>query len=61
MLFVLLTRYKTPSLIIWTTVGLLVALFIVQVFASDKVPAEDDDPDADDSDRDTEVIQPSPA
>ena len=60
-LFVLLTRYKTPSLVIWTTVVLLVVLFIVQVFASDKVPVEDDDPDADDSDRDTEVIQPSPA
>ena len=27
-------QYKTPDLIIWTTVFLLVALFIVQIFAS---------------------------
>ncbi|MCU0295241.1 MAG: hypothetical protein MUD05_04210 [Candidatus Nanopelagicales bacterium] len=33
--FVMLQRYKTPELILWTTVGLLVALFIIQIFASD--------------------------
>ena len=32
--FVLIQQYKTVSLIIWTTVVLLVALFVVQVFAS---------------------------
>ena len=60
-LFVLLTRYKTPSLVIWTTVVLLVVLFVVQVFASDRVPADDQDPGADGADHDTEVIEPSPA
>lgn len=36
--FVLIQRYKTVELMVWTTVGLLVALFIIQVFASDAVP-----------------------
>ena len=49
-LFVLVQQYKTPDLIIWTTVFLLVALFIVQIFASgveddtetsDATPADD--------------------
>lgn len=30
--FVLIQTYKTPDLIIWTTVILLVALFIIQIF-----------------------------
>ncbi|MFA7265499.1 MAG: hypothetical protein WC054_04220 [Candidatus Nanopelagicales bacterium] len=32
--FVLIQQYKTPSLIIWATVFLLIALFVVQIFAS---------------------------
>ena len=32
--FVMLQRYKTPELILWTTVGLLAALFVIQVLAS---------------------------
>lgn len=35
LLFVMLQRYKTPGLVLWTTVGLLVALFIIQILASD--------------------------
>ena len=27
-------RYKTPELILWTTVGLLVALFVIQILVS---------------------------
>jgi len=34
LVFVMLQRYKTPGLIIWTTVGLLVVLFVVQILAS---------------------------
>lgn len=34
LVFVMLQRYKTPGLILWTTVGLLVALFVVQILAS---------------------------
>jgi hypothetical protein len=34
LVFVMLQRYKTPELILWTTVGLLVALFVIQVLAS---------------------------
>lgn len=36
LVFVMLQRYKTPELILWTTVGLLVALFVVQILASDE-------------------------
>src|SRR5690606_29151063 len=32
--FVMLQRYKTPDLILWTTVGLLVALFVIQILVS---------------------------
>ncbi|MFN8126673.1 MAG: hypothetical protein U0R64_09230 [Candidatus Nanopelagicales bacterium] len=32
--FVLIQHYKTPGLIVWTTVALLVVLFIIQIFAS---------------------------
>ena len=34
LVFVMLQRYKTPELILWTTVVLLVALFVIQVLAS---------------------------
>jgi hypothetical protein len=34
LVFVMLQRYKTPDLILWTTVVLLVALFVVQILAS---------------------------
>jgi hypothetical protein len=34
LVFVMLQRYKTPELILWTTVGVLVALFVIQVLAS---------------------------
>ncbi len=34
LVFVMLQRYKTPQLVLWTTVVLLVALFILQIFAS---------------------------
>lgn len=36
LVFVMLQRYKTPELVLWTTAGLLLALFIVQVLASDE-------------------------
>lgn len=45
-LYVVLVHYKTVSLVLWTTAVLLVALFVIQVFASDKKPA----PSADRSD-----------
>lgn len=32
---VMFQRYKTVELVLWTTVGLLVVLFVIQVFASD--------------------------
>ena len=32
---VMFQRYKTVELVLWTTVGLLVVLFIIQIFASD--------------------------
>jgi hypothetical protein len=32
--FIMLQRYKTPELILWTTVGVLVALFVIQILAS---------------------------
>lgn len=44
--YLVLVRYKTVSLVLWTTVGLLVALFVIQIFASDRDSAaitEDDD------------------
>ncbi len=44
--YLVLVRYKTVSLVLWTTVGLLVALFVIQIFASDRGPeaiTEDDD------------------
>ncbi len=47
-LFVLIQQYKTPDLIIWTTVALLVALFIIQIFASG-VEAKETDKTQDDS------------
>lgn len=34
LIFIMLQRYKTPELILWTTVALLVGLFVVQVLAS---------------------------
>ncbi len=34
LVFIMLQRYKTPELIAWTTVGLLVTLFLIQIFAS---------------------------
>lgn len=50
--FVMAQQYKTPALILWTTVGLLVALFVIQVFASGqpedtRVAATDDTAAAD--------------
>jgi hypothetical protein len=36
----MLQRYKTPELILWTTVGLLVALFLIQILASDSEEVE---------------------
>lgn len=46
--YVALTRYKTVSLVLWTTVVLLIVLFVIQIFASDKPPATtaDDESDA---------------
>lgn len=44
--YLVLVRYKTVSLVLWTTVGLLVVLFVIQIFASDRDPeaiTEDDD------------------
>ncbi len=41
--FIMLTRYKTVSLIVWTTVALLVVLFIIQILASDRKPSGDKD------------------
>lgn len=38
-LFIFMQRYKTPGLVVWTTVGLLVALFLIQILASDERPA----------------------
>jgi hypothetical protein len=35
---VLSQRYKTPELIVWATAGLLVALFVIQVLASEDEP-----------------------
>ncbi len=32
--FIMLQRYKTPDLILWTTVVVLVVLFVIQIFAS---------------------------
>ncbi len=44
--FVMFQRYKTPELILWTTVGVLVALFVIQILASgveeEVSPAEGD-------------------
>lgn len=40
LVFVMLQRYKTPELILWTTVGLLAALFVVQILASDRTDQE---------------------
>jgi hypothetical protein len=34
LVFVMLQRYKTPELILWTTVVLLVVLFVIQILAS---------------------------
>lgn len=51
-IIVAIQQYKTPSFIVWTTVILLVALFIVQVFASGigpdgkAIPAPENAPDA---------------
>jgi hypothetical protein len=63
LLIVLVTRYKTVDLVIWTIVGLLVALFIIQILASPLPPkpesddsAGDDDELASDDDAKTEVI-----
>lgn len=43
---IMLQRYKTVELIVWTVVGLLVALFIIQVLAS-RQPVADAEPQAD--------------
>jgi hypothetical protein len=43
LVFVMLQRYKTPELILWTTVGLLVVLFVIEIFAADdQSPAQGD-------------------
>lgn len=46
LVFVMLQRYKTPDLILWTTVALLAALFVIQILASgvsgDDSPEEGD-------------------
>ena len=34
LVFIMLQRYKTPDLILWTTVVLLVVLFVIQILAS---------------------------
>lgn len=41
--YVAFVRYKTVSLVVWTTVVLLVVLFLIQIFASDKKVAGSDD------------------
>lgn len=38
--FIFAQRYKTVSLVVWTTVALLVVLFIIQIFASDEGTAD---------------------
>jgi hypothetical protein len=40
LVFIMLQRYKTPDLILWTTVVLLVVLFVIQILASG---VDDDD------------------
>lgn len=43
LVFVMLQRYKTPELILWTTAGLLVVLFVIEIFAADEQsPAQGD-------------------
>ena len=54
LVIVLFTRYKTVGLILWTTVALLVALFLIQVFASGSTALDDEVTD-DDGDREPEV------
>ena len=65
LLIVLVTRYKTVDLVIWTTVGLLVVLFVIQILASplppkpesdDSTGDDDDDESASDDGAKTEVI-----
>jgi hypothetical protein len=41
LVFVMLQRYRTPELVLWTTAALLVALFVVQILASDAKPADE--------------------
>lgn len=36
LVFIMLQRYKTPGLVLWTTVGLLVVLFLIQILASEE-------------------------
>lgn len=52
---VMVQRYKTVGLVLWTTVGLLVVLFIIQVLASGAPgsAATDDDEDAGPQSRET--------
>ncbi|MDQ1250049.1 MAG: hypothetical protein QG597_4426, partial [Actinomycetota bacterium] len=38
--FIMAQRYKTVELVVWTVVGLLVALFVIQVFASGTTQGE---------------------
>lgn len=47
LVFIMLQRYKTPDLILWTTVVLLVVLFIIQIFASGV--GEEDSPEQGDA------------
>ncbi len=48
LVFIMLQRYKTPGLILWTTVVLLAVLFVIQIFASgtdeEVSPAQGDSP-----------------
>ena len=53
--YLVLVRYKTVSLVVWTTVALLVVLFIIQIFASDRKPVDSADESGQDQPNGTPV------
>ena len=54
--FVLIQRYKTPGLVLWTTVGLLVVLFLIQILASGVTTVTVEEVDDGDDDEIVETI-----
>lgn len=54
--FVLIQRYKTPGLVLWTTVGLLVVLFVIQILASGVTTVTVEEVDDGDGDEIVETI-----